>query len=74
MTMKSMSWINDFESLYNPPPEIDDEFDNKLRQSITAQVELMEENMNTENDSMYISNDRISDDEVGKVISKLKIN
>ena len=72
--MKSMSWINDFESLYNPPPEIDNEFDNKLRQSITAQVELMEENMNTKNDSMYISNDRISDDEVEKVISKLKIN
>ena len=44
-------WRTDFESFYNPPPESDNEFDNTFRQNITTQVELMEGNMNTENDS-----------------------
>ena len=67
-------WKTDFESLYNPPPEIDNKFDNTFRQNITTQVELMEGNMNTENDSNIFLNDRISYDEVEKVISKLKNN
>ena len=65
-------WRTDFESLYNPPSEIDNEFDNTFRQNITTQIELMEGNMNTENDSNIFLNDRISYDEVEKVISKLE--
>ena len=76
--MKSMSWINGELTLnqynqYNPPPEIDNEFDNTFRQNITTQVELME-GRNTENDSNIFLNDRISYDEVEKVLSKPKNN